>query len=284
MRLHSFCFIALPLFAQVTISNEDAKVQSLTKAKDWAGLADFIESLSPKERGRFLIQWMSSLHRAGRNDRTIQVCVAVLSQLKDPKDPQVALALEFKARSLGSLGQSTNAALAWETLGMLPGKEINLDNAVVEARNARDWKIMARVAQARGERSPEAKSLADGWLGEALARQNRFQEAEPLLRAALQAQPKQPFAWANLARVLNEKKAFEEAFDASGQAITLDSKLMEAYFNRGRAAFELKRYPQAVDDFRVALILFPGDQTLIENLRQAERYANPKGNARKPAH
>jgi len=74
---------------------------------------------------------------------------------------------------------------------------------------------MARVARTRGERSPGLKPLADGWLGEALARQNRFQEAEPILRAALN--------------------------------------------------------------------LLPGDAMLAENLRQAERYANPSAKARKSA-
>ena len=265
------------------MSTEDAKVQALTKAKDWAGLADFIEALSPKDRGRFLVPWMSSLHRAGRHERTLQVCEAVLGQLKDPKDFQVLLALEFKARSLGSLGQSANAALAWETLGLQPGKENSLENAVVEARNAQDWETMARVARICGERSPGLKPLADGWLGEAMARQGRFQEAEPILRAALLAQPKQPFAWANLGRVLNDKKAYAEAFDACGEALALDPKLMEAFYNRGRAAFELKHYPQAVEDFRAALTLMPGDAVLAENLRQAERYANPGAKARKSA-
>jgi tetratricopeptide (TPR) repeat protein len=269
--------LALPLLAQVTLSHDDARVQSLTKAKDWPALADFIETLSPKERGRFLIPWMTSLHRADRHERSLAVCEAVLSQLKDPRDPQVALALEFKARSLGSLGQNAEAAQAWEALGMLPGKDSNLDNAVVEARNAKDWKLMARVAQARAERTPVMKPFAEGWLGEALARQDRFEEAEPILRAAVQAQPNQPFAWTNLARCLNEKKAFEDAFEACSQALSRDPKLMEALYNRGRAAFELKRYPQAVEDFRAALLLLPEDLVLKENLRQAERYANPRG-------
>lgn len=283
MRLLVPALLALPLCAQIAMSTEDAKVQSLTKAKDWAGLADFIETLAPKDRGRFLIQWMSSLHRAGRHERTLQVCEAVLGQLQDPKDLQVLMALEFKARSLGALGQSSKAALAWEALGLLPGKENNLENAVVEARNAQDWDTMARVARTRGERSPGLKPLADGWLGEALARQGRFQEAEPILRAALQTQPKQPFAWANLGRVLNDRKAYAEAYDACGEALALDPKLMEAYYNRGRAAFELKRYPQSVEDFRAALSLLPGDAALTENLRQAERYANQVGKGRKAA-
>lgn len=279
MRLLLSALIALPVLAQV--SPEDAKVLTLTKAKDWGSLADFIETLAPKDRERFLGQWMSSLYRVGRHERNLKVCEAVIGQRQDPKDFHVLMALEFKARSLGALGQSSKAALAWEALGLVPGNENNLENAVVEARNAQDWETMARVARTRGERSPGLKPLADGWLGEALARQGRFQEAEPILRAALQAQPKQPFAWANLGRVLNDQKAYAEAFDACGEALTLDPKLMEAFYNRGRAAFELKRYPQAVENFRAALALLPGDAALTENLRQAERYANPVGKGRK---
>lgn len=35
----------------------------------------------------------------------------------------------------------------------------------------------------------------------------------------------------------------------------------------------MKRYKESRDDFRAALSLQPGDPVLIENLRQAERYA-----------
>ncbi len=263
--------VALPLLSQ-GLAPEDLRVMELFKAKNWTGLADHFEALGPKDRGRHLVTWMVALHRANRHDRTLEVCDAVLSQLQNPKDPQVLAAYEFKARSMSAKGQSAEAAKAWEAIGSLPGQESHLDNAVVEARNASDWATMARVARLRGERSPGLKPLADGWLGEALARQDQFLEAEGVLRAALAALPKQPHAWSNLARCLNNKKAWPEALEACDKALALDPKLVEARYNRGRACFELARYQEARDDFQAALGLLPGDPVLLANLKQAQRY------------
>lgn len=85
--------------------------------------------------------------------------------------------------------------------------------------------------------------------------------------------PKIAYAWNNLGRYLNERKAWAEADEVLNQALALQPGQLEALFNRGRARFELKRYRESRDDFRAALALQPDNPVIAENLRQAERYA-----------
>lgn len=125
----------------------------------------------------------------------------------------------------------------------------------------------------------DAEALA--WKGEALAQQKKFKEAEPILRAAIREDPKQPFAWSNLGRCLNERMALAEALEALNQTLSLDPALYEAHYNRGRTNFELKHFQASVDDFRLALAALPGDEELQENLHQAERYPTAQRNGAK---
>jgi tetratricopeptide (TPR) repeat protein len=98
-------------------------------------------------------------------------------------------------------------------------------------------------------------------------------EAEPVLRAALAKDPKIAYAWNNLGRCLNEKKAWIETCEALDKALLLEPNQFEALFNRGRCFFELKRYKESREDFHAALALQPGDPVITETLRQAERHA-----------
>jgi len=147
-----------------------------------------------------------------------------------------------------------------------------LPNACAEARLAQDWSALLTWSDELLAKHPEdASGLA--WKGEALARMDRLAEAEPLLRAAVAKDPKIAYAWNNLGRCLNEMKAWAEASVALDNALAIEPNQLEALFNRGRCRFELKRYTESRDDFRAALALRPDDPVLVENLRQAERYA-----------
>ena len=83
--------------------------------------------------------------------------------------------------------------------------------------------------------------------------------------------PKDAFAWNNLGRCLNEKKAWSEACEAFDRALALQPDQLEARFNRALSRFELKRYADSRDDFRDALALRPGDPVITRNLREAEK-------------
>lgn len=247
------------------------QADALLRAKDWAGLADWFDTVPPATRGTFYEQWIQSLNRSQRWDRLLTVCEALQPQLEAKTGPRLGTYRLYRAQALGQLGRHGEAALVHAEnarLGYGPG----FAQACNEARLAQEWPTLLACSEELLSRQAEnADGLA--WKGEALARLNRLDEAEPLLRAALAKDPKIAYAWNNLGRCLNEKKAWTEACETLNQALALEPNQLEALFNRGRCLFELKRYKESRDDFRAALALQPDNLLLADNLRQAERYA-----------
>lgn len=258
--------------AQVALNDASPpQMETLLKAKDWAGLADWFETQTPALRGRHYETWLQSLNRGQRWDRLLTVCEALQPQLEAKSGPRLGSYRLYRAHALGQLGRHGAAALVHAEnarLGYAPG----FAQACTEARLAQEWPTLLVCSE---ELLTMQGENADGlaWKGEALARLNRLDEAEPMLRAALAKDPKIAFAWNNLGRCLNEKKAWVEACEALDRALALEPHQLEALFNRGRCLFELKRYRESRDDFRAALALQPDNLLLAENLRQAERYA-----------
>ena len=248
-----------------------APAEALYQAKNWAGLADWFETVPPATRGNHYELWIQSLNRSQRWERLVTVCEALQPQLEAKSGPRLATYRLYRAQALGLLGRHAEAAAAHAENGRL-GYPDGFPNACAEARLAQDWGTLQTCAEALlGTRPGDAMALA--WKGEALARQERLAEAEPLLREAVAKDPKIAYAWNNLGRCLNEKKAWAEACEALDRALALEPDQLEALFNRGRARFELRRYQESRDDFRAALALRPDDPVLAENLRQADRYA-----------
>lgn len=247
------------------------RMEAMTKAGRWSEACDFAESLNAKDRGKVLGVWMKALQRAGRWQRLMEVCDAVLAQTEAKTGPKLSIPRLYRAQALSQLGAHAEAMAAHAQNGDL-GYPDGLRNACAEARLVPDWPALERLSG-----SLLAKNPADGealaWKGEALAREERFTEAEPILRAAVAANPSQALAWSNLGRCLNHRKAWTEAKEALDRALALEPGELEALFNRGRTLFELKHYAESRDDFRTALALRPGDPVLTENLHQAERYA-----------
>lgn len=247
------------------------QADALLKAKDWEGLADWFETVPPATRGRYYEQWIQSLNRSRQWERLVMACEALQPQLEAKSGPRLGTYRLYRAQALGQLGRHGEASRAHAENGRL-GYPDGFPNACAEARLAQDWNALLAWSDEFLARRPEdASGLA--WKGEALARMDRLVEAEPLLRTAVEKDPKIAYAWNNLGRCLNEKKAWAEACDTFDKALALEPNQPEALFNRGRARFELKRYRESRDDFHAALGLLPGDPVLIENLRQAERYA-----------
>jgi tetratricopeptide (TPR) repeat protein len=245
--------------------------EALYKARDWAGLADWFETVPPATRGTHYELWIQALNRSQRWERVVTVCEALQPQLEAKSGPRLATYRLYRAQALSQLGRHSEAAAAHAENGRL-GYPDGYPNACAEARLAQDWGALLTCADTLlGARPGDAMALA--WKGEALARAGRLAEAEPLLREAVAKDPKIAYAWNNLGRCLNEKKAWTEACEAFDTALALEPGQLEALFNRGRARFELRRYKESRDDFRAALALSPGDPVLAENLRQAERYA-----------
>lgn len=258
--------------AQVVLNDAmPPQMEALLKAKDWARLADWFEAQSPALRGRHYETWLQALHRSQRWGRLAEVCEALQPQLEAKSGPRLGTYRFYRARALSGLGRHAEAAAVHAENGRL-GDGDGLANACTEARLAMEWAALLAYADELLVRRPELGSgLA--WKGEALARMGRFSEAEPVLRSALEKDPKIAYAWNNLGRCLIEKKAWAEACEALNQALALEPNQLEALFNRGRARFELKQYAGSRDDFKAALALEPDNLVLAENLRQAERYA-----------
>ncbi|WP_243301424.1 tetratricopeptide repeat protein [Geothrix oryzisoli] len=246
-------------------------MDALIKGKNWAGLADWFESVPPATRGKYYEWWIQALNRSQRWERLVAVCEALQPQLEAKTGPRLATYRLYRAQALSQLGRHAESAQAHGENGRL-GYQDGFPNACAEARLAQDWNALLSFADEFLQKRPE-EALGLAWRGEALARLGRLTEAEPALRAAVAKDPKIAFAWNNLGRCLNEEKAWAEACEAMDKALALEPNQLEALFNRGRARFELKRYKESRDDFRAALALRPDDPVLAENLRQAERYA-----------
>jgi tetratricopeptide (TPR) repeat protein len=274
--MFTFLLIQPPLPApqvqtQIGDQNLPQAMDALIKAKDWGGLADWFETVPPAVRGKYYEWWLQSLNRSQRWERLQVVCEALQPQIEAKTGPRLASYRLYRAQALSHLDRHGEAALAHAENGRL-GYPNGFTSACHEARLARDWNALLAYSGEFLEKHPD-DALGLSWKGEALARLERLDEAEPILRAALAKDPKLAYAWNNLGRCPNKKKAWVEANEALDKALGLDPNQLEALFNRGRCRFELKRYQESRDDFRAALVLQPDDPVLAENLRQAERYA-----------
>jgi tetratricopeptide (TPR) repeat protein len=249
-------------------------MEELLKAKNWTGLADWFETVTPAVRGKYYETWLQSLNRSQRWERLIMVCEALQPQLEAKSGPRLGTYRLYRAQALSQVGRHSEAAEAHAENGRL-GYPDGFPNACAEVRLAQDWHALLIISnELLAKRPVDAYGMA--WKGEALAHLGRLSEAEPLLREVVAKEPKIAHAWNNLGFCLNEKKDWAEACGALDKALALEPNQPEALFNRGRSRFELKRYAESRDDFRAALALRPGDPVLTENLRQAERYTAPR--------
>jgi len=171
-----------PVHIQGFVSAYPPALEALLKAKDWAGIADWFETVPPATRGAFFDLWLQSLNRSQRWERLARVCEALQPQLEAKTGPRLAPYRIYRAQALGHLGRHTEAAQAQAENGRL-GLAEGFANACTEARLAQDWNQLLEHATELLTKQPDS---IDGlaWKGEALARLDRFTEAEPLLREA----------------------------------------------------------------------------------------------------
>ena len=256
----------LELGAQQTLP---ARMEALLQAEDWPRLADWFEKAPPKVQRQYYEYRLQALNRSQRWARLAAVCKALLPQLEAKTGPRLGTCRLYRAQALSRLGKHQEALLAHAENGRL-GQPEGYANACVEARLAGNWKALLTQSDAILATKPQdAEAL--GSRGEALAHLGRFDESADALRKAVEANPRQAYAWNNLGRGALQRKAWADAKAAFDKALALEPGQMEALFNRGIAHFNLKQYEASRDDFKAALALRPGDPALRENLRQAER-------------
>jgi len=150
-------------------------------------------------------------------------------------------------------------------------------------------------------------------LGNALARQGKFDEAEPHYRRALVLDPNNFDALNNLANILKTRGRRDEAIvcytqataikpdfamahnnlgitlrelgkteDAAAchrHAIALDPNYAEAYYNLGNALLDLRKFDEAVTNYQRAISLKPDYAEVNINLGNAFRHTGKPGDA-----
>jgi len=224
------------------------RIQAFKAAKDWAGLADWLETLTPKQRGVYLMDCELALSRAGRWERLGEVCFAVLAQTEAKNGPRPSMERTYRAMALFQQGMFPEAMEASALNAKLTGYASDFVAACWSAERMKDWKALEVQADAFLARHP-AKGDALAYRGEALTRQERYAEAEPVLRKALETDHSLVFAWTNLSCCLNETHRYQEAKDAADHALGRDPGYLEALSNRACAFLGLKMYREARVDY-----------------------------------
>jgi tetratricopeptide (TPR) repeat protein len=102
---------------------------------------------------------------------------------------------------------------------------------------------------------PSAESLE--WLGASLNRQQRFREALPLLRQALDLQPGRSSAWNSAGEALGNLGQLQEAANAFAHSVRWQPKFAQAHYNMGLALRAMKRDEPAAVALRRAVELEP---------------------------
>ncbi len=248
------------------------RVDGLLKAQEWPALADFIETLPPRQRGTLLETWLRALNKSQRHARLLEVTEIAIPQMEGGKGPRLTTARLFRAQALSRLERHAEALAAHAENGRL-GYADGFASACAEARILQDWPVLAENADLLARTKP---GLGLSLKGEALAKQLKFTEAEPVLESAVALEGHTALAWADLACCRVERQAYAEAIAAAGRALALEPQNLEALYNRGRAHFGLKQYPEGRQDFASALGTGQADPALAETLRQsiaqADRY------------
>ncbi len=122
----------------------------------------------------------------------------------------------------------------------------------------------------RPDRAQLRKSQELTWQGNQLYNNEQFVEAESAYRQALEGNPAMTEGRFNLGNSTYRQSRFEEAatrFGSLAEQADLPAELRsKAYYNQGNALFEASQFPQALEAYKQALRLKPGDENSKHNL------------------
>ncbi|MGI9264887.1 MAG: sulfotransferase [Gammaproteobacteria bacterium] len=114
------------------------------------------------------------------------------------------------------------------------------------------------------ELDPSAESLE--WLGASLNRQERFREALPMLRRALDLQPDRSSAWNSAGEALGNLGQLQEAANAFAQAVRWQPEFAQAHYNMGLALRAMNRDEAAAVALRRSVELAPDFSPAVQAL------------------
>ena len=106
--------------------------------------------------------------------------------------------------------------------------------------------------------NPQARN-AHRHLGNALYKQERYEEALDAYRVAAEQRPNYAKVHGNLGMTLNALERFEEAETHLRHAIVLDPNTKGRYYYLGNALYGQERYEEAVNAYRVIAEQYPDD-------------------------
>lgn len=95
--------------------------------------------------------------------------------------------------------------------------------------------------------------------GRLLIREQRYTEAETLLRQTLAIRPSRTDGWTELGNALALQQKYSEALESFGTALKQDSRDPQIYLKRGKVFARMNRHEEAMASYRAGLALNPTD-------------------------
>jgi tetratricopeptide (TPR) repeat protein len=92
-----------------------------------------------------------------------------------------------------------------------------------------------------------------------IVQQQRYAEAEALLRTSLAIRPSRTEAWIELGNALALQKKYPEALEVYSTALTRDPHNAQTLLRRGKVLANMNRHTEAMDSYRAAIQLNPAD-------------------------
>lgn len=244
-----------------------------------AQLAEFYVALTLRDGDQKAARAMVDRYRAQAQGRGEDVASAMERQIEQPKlkgplvkDPKQGMAIAYTQVAMELMADDYNGDAMWLTqlaLDLYP----KLDIAALalgdlhRQANHLDQAIAAynRVPEDSIFRRPSQLSIAESY-----RRQEKYAEAEDMLRKLMDGDKADISAAQQLGQLLRSNKKFEDAAKVYGVAIdrlgTLEPEDWQLFYYRGISYERAKQWPQAEKDFQKALELSPDEPYVLNYL------------------
>jgi tetratricopeptide (TPR) repeat protein len=108
--------------------------------------------------------------------------------------------------------------------------------------------------------------------GHVLLLRKKYNEAKPLLQAALQNFPEDPRCWAELGIILAAEDSKEEARHAFDTSLSLEENQPAVWYNRGILSSREEKWQASIDDLKRAADLAPADEQIQLDLERITKH------------
>jgi tetratricopeptide (TPR) repeat protein len=214
----------------------------------------------------------------GTGESLISMGAAALHDFTQTPSVEGALTLAFLDRTLGS--RRTELNVLDSALKKFPS-----DTRLIVARlnllsdAATDPKVVLAETDKAVAQAPDSDTV-QATAGALFARMGSFDKALPVLRKAVQLNPKNHAARLDLASALQHEKKNSEALQEfevvlSGTPPASQDTLVQAYAGAGSVLTDLKRWKEADDSLQKGLALAPESSVLLNNLAWLYATADP---------